>query len=187
MKNWQETLPPPLKLLSRCIDGAIVVCGAGIVVIIFGNALLRFITNMDVAWSRELATFLMLWVTFLGCAAAAARGAHMRVTEIAAHLLSPRGHRWLEVGINLVVSAVLLSIIWYGTRIAIRTWDQETTILYWPVGLLYASMPAGIFLTLLFVINQTARLVGFAREKDLFATRCMKLVGDAVEITEGML
>jgi TRAP-type C4-dicarboxylate transport system permease small subunit len=160
--NWQETLPPPLKLLSRCIDGAIVVCGAGIVVIIFGNAFLRFITNMDVAWSRELATFLMLWVTFLGCAAAAARGAHMRVTEIAAHLLSPRAHRWLEVGINLVVSAVLLSIIWYGTRIAIRTWDQETTILYWPVGLLYASMPAGTFLTLLFVINQTARLVGSA-------------------------
>ena len=26
-----------------------------------------------------------------------------------------------------------------------------------------------------------------AKEKDLFATRCMKLVGDAVEITEGML
>ena len=87
----------------------------------------------------------------------------MRVTEIAAHLFSPRAHRWLEVGINLVVSAVLLSIIWYGTRIAIRTWDQETTILYWPVGLLYASMPAGTFLTLLFVINQTARLVGSAK------------------------
>jgi hypothetical protein len=31
------------------------------------------------------------------------------------------------------------------------------------VGLLYASMPAGTFLTLLFVINQTARLVGSAK------------------------
>jgi TRAP-type C4-dicarboxylate transport system permease small subunit len=115
--------------------------------------------NLDVAWSIELSTFLMLWVTFLGCAAAAARGAHMRVTEIIAYVLSAPARRWLEIGINLVVSAVLISIIWYGVRLSIRTWDQETTVLYWPVGLLYAAMPVGTLLTLVFIIHQTVRLV----------------------------
>jgi len=159
MDPWLETLPTPLKTLSRVIDGAIVLFGGGIIVISFGNALLRFVMNLDVAWSMELSTFLMLWVTFLGCAAAAARGAHMRVTEIIAYVLSAPARRWLEIGINLVVSAVLASIIWYGGRLSIRTWEQETTVLYWPVGLLYAAMPVGTLLTLVFIIHQTVRLV----------------------------
>ena len=56
-------------------------------------------------------------------------------------------------------STVLLSIIWYGGRLSIRTWDQETTVLYWPVGLLYAAMPVGTLLTLVFIIHQTVCLV----------------------------
>jgi TRAP-type C4-dicarboxylate transport system permease small subunit len=159
MDPWQDRLPTPLKTLSRVIDGAVALFGGGIIVISFGNALLRFVMNLDVAWSIELSTFLMLWVTFLGCAAAAARGAHMRVTEIIAYVLSAPARRWLEIGINLVVSAVLISIIWYGVRLSIRTWDQETTVLYWPVGLLYAAMPVGTLLTLVFIIHQTVRLV----------------------------
>jgi len=159
MDSWQDSLPTPLKRLSRLIDGVVALFGGGIIVISFGNALLRFVMNLDVAWSLELSTFLMLWVTFLGCAAAAARRAHMRVTEIIAYVLSAPARRRLEIGINLAVSTVLVSIIWAGCRLSIRTWDQETTVLYWPVGLLYAAMPVGTLLTLVFIIHQTVCLV----------------------------
>ena len=159
MDDWQGGLPAPLKTLSRVIDGAVALFGGGIIVISFGNALLRFVMNLDVAWSIELSTFLMLWVTFLGCAAAAARRAHMRVTEIVAYLLSAPARRRLDIGINVIVSAVLTSIIWYGALLSVRTWDQETTVLYWPVGLLYAAMPVGTLLTLVFIMHHTVSLL----------------------------
>jgi TRAP-type C4-dicarboxylate transport system permease small subunit len=159
MVSWQDRLPTPLETLSRVIDGLVALFGGGIIVISFGNAFLRFVMNLDVAWSIELSTFLMLWVTFLGCAAAAARGAHMRVTEITAYMLSAPARRRLEISINLAVSIVLVSIIWYGGRLSIRTWEQETTVLYWPVGLLYAAMPVGTLLTLVFIGHQTFCLV----------------------------
>lgn len=146
-------LPASLKLLSRLIDIVIVVSGITIIAIVFINATLRFVINMDIAWSLEIVTFLMLWATFLGCAAAAAQSAHMRVVEIVALLLPPIARWWLEIAVHILICAVLVLIIWYGVRIAIRTWDQETSVLYWPVGLLYASMPVGTFLTLIFVGN----------------------------------
>jgi TRAP-type transport system small permease protein len=153
-------LPAPLKLISRLIDIVIAVSGMTIIAIVFMNAVLRFVINIDSAWSREIVTFLMLWTVFLGCAAAAARSAHMRVTEIVALVLPPSGRWWLEIVVSIVTCALLILIIWYGVRISIRTWDQETSVLYWPTGLLYAAMPVGTFLTLLFVGND---LIGLFR------------------------
>jgi len=146
-------LPPLLKTMSRLIDAALAVSGITIIAIVFVNAMLRFIVNMDIAWSLEIVTFLMLWATFLGCAAAAARSAHMRVTEVVALFLPPIGQRYLDIAIQITTCVILVMIIWFGAKITIRTWDQETTVLYWPVGLLYASMPVGTLLTLLFVGN----------------------------------
>jgi TRAP-type transport system small permease protein len=170
MSQCLDALPKPLRKLSRIIDAVIALCGAGLVTIVFGNALLRFIANYDIAWAREVATFLMLWVTFLGLATAEARGVHMRVTEIAAHIFSASARRRLDVGINAVIAATLVIIIWYGIKISIRTWDQDSTVLYWPVGLLYAAMPVGVFLTLVFLLGHTRRLLvstdPYAHEKE---------------------
>lgn len=144
-------LPAILRYLAKGIEFAIACLGFLLVALVFMNSALRFIINSDISWSLEIVTFMMLWVTFLGCAAAAARRAHMRVTEIAAFVLSKMSQRRLEVGINVLVAVVLLSAIWYGAEIAIHNWQQETTVLYWPVGLLYAAMPVGLLLTFVFV------------------------------------
>lgn len=170
MSQGLDALPKPLRHLSRMLDWVIAVCGAGLVIIVFGNACLRFAANYDVAWARELATFLMVWVTFLGLATAEARGVHMRVTEISAYFFSGKARRWLDIAINIVIAVVLVLIIWFGIKISIRTWDQDSTILYWPVGLLYAAMPAGVFLTLIFLAGHTVRLLlstdPYAHEKE---------------------
>ena len=170
MSQYLDALPKSLRKLSRVLDVVIALCGAGLVTIVFGNAFLRFIANYDVAWARELATFLMVWVTFLGLATAEARGVHMRVTEIAAYIFSAGARRRLDIGINAVIAVTLVLIIWFGIKISIRTWDQDSTILYWPVGLLYAAMPAGVFLTLVFLAGHTVRLLvstdPYAHEKE---------------------
>src|ERR1700694_3612889 len=93
-------LPAPLKLISRLIDIIIAGSGITIIAIVFLNAVLRFVINIDSAWYREIVTFLMLWTVFLGCAAPAARSAHMRVTEIVALILPPLGRWWLEIAVN---------------------------------------------------------------------------------------
>ncbi len=150
--DYRPYYPYPLRLLSQLVDLLLIGFGASIVTIVFVNAALRGFGGFDLAWSLELSAFLMLWVTFLGCAAAAARGIHMRVTEIIAFAAPKAAQRMIALLIDIGVIALLITLIWHGINISIHTWAQQTTVLYWPVGLLYASMPAGITLTLLFLI-----------------------------------
>lgn len=148
--DYRNSYPLILQLVSRGIDVFLAVAGIVVLFLIFTNAVLRGAAGFDLAWSLEVTAFLLLWLTFLGCAAAASRGAHMRVTEIVAHLVPDRAKPFLEFAISLVVLVLLLTLIQQGYNIAQHTWAQKTTVLYWPVGLLYASMPTGMALTLLF-------------------------------------
>jgi TRAP-type C4-dicarboxylate transport system permease small subunit len=148
--DYRSHYPVPLRLLSKLIDLCLVLGGLSIVTLVFTNAMLRGAAGFDLAWSLEVTAFLLLWTTFLGAAAAMARGAHMRVTEIAENLVPLPAQRWLALAIDGIVLVMLLTLIWYGTSIAGHSWAQRTTVLYWPVGLLYASMPAGMACALIF-------------------------------------
>lgn len=148
--DYRAIYPLPLRLLCGLIDMFLVLGGLSIVVLVFVNATLRGAAGFDLAWSLEVTAFLLLWTTFLGCAAAIARGAHMRVTEIV-ELFAPQGaRRFLNLSINVLVLLMMASLIVEGYSISSHTWAQRTTVLYWPVGFLYASMPVGITLSLIF-------------------------------------
>lgn len=148
--DYRSKYPAPLQHLSTALDYFLVLGGIAVLLLIFTNAVLRGAAGFDLAWSLEVTAFLLLWLTFIGCAAATARGAHMRVTEVVNHFFSTQKQFVLSVIIDCVVATVLASLIYFGYSIAAHTWAQKTTVLYWPVGLLYLSLPVGMFITLLF-------------------------------------
>lgn len=148
--DYRSRYPALLTFLSTLIDMCLVLGGVMVLTLIFTNVVLRGAAGFDLAWSLEVTAFLLLWLTFLGCAAATSRGAHMRVSEIVENLLPKRIQQVLELTISLVIAALLCALIYYGLNIATHTWAQQTTVLYWPVGLLYAALPVGMTVTLIF-------------------------------------
>lgn len=152
---YRDNYPAILRYLSKAIDIFLVCGGVVVLLLIFTNAVLRGAAGFDLAWSLEVTAFLLLWLTFSGCAAATARGAHMRVTEIAAHLIPLKLQPVLDLLINILITVLLCSLIYYGYTISVHTWAQKTTVLYWPVGLLYGSLPVGMSITLIFHLYNT--------------------------------
>lgn len=151
-------MPRALRLLGLLIDAVLVLTCAVMGCLVFFNVLSRFIFNLDVAWSGELVTFCLVWGSFLGGTAAVQRGAHMRVGELIEAL--PRRLRlMLEAMVLVATLALLVFVAWYGLAICQRTWDQETTVLYWPQGLLYAGMPASALLAIPFVLHDIVVLL----------------------------
>lgn len=148
--DYRPHYPAPLRVLSGAVDVALVLGGSAIVLLVFTNAFLRGAAGFDLAWSLEITAFLLLWTTFLGCGAAMARGAHMRVTEIVESCLGTKSQRVLAIVIDVTIVIMLISLIYTGYSISAHTWAQKTTVLYWPVGFLYASMPTGMVVTLIF-------------------------------------
>lgn len=150
--DYRSHYPLPLRVLSRLIDICLALGGLLIVTLVFVNATLRGAAGFDLAWSLEITAFFLLWTTFLGCAAAIARGAHMRVTEIVENIFGRQFRHFLNTAINLIIMITLCSLIIEGYSISSHTWAQKTTVLYWPVGFLYASMPFGMACSLIFHI-----------------------------------
>lgn len=148
--------PVWLQRLGGVIDVLVVIAGSGIVVLMFANVVSRFAFRLDVAWSNEIATFLMMWGSFLGGAAAARRGAHLRLHE-AVERVAPVPRAWVEAVVLGAVLFLLGQMIWFGALVSKVNMSQQTTVLYWPVGLLYAAMPVGAGLMLLFFAVDFAR------------------------------
>ncbi len=147
-----------MRLLGDVIDVALVVLALVLVVVMFTNVLARAFLNVDIAWNTEFGEFCLVWATFIGSAAAARRGGHMRITELV-ETCPPRMLRILEVVTRLGVLILLALLVWRGLLIAQRTMDQEMSVLHWPVGVQYLAMPVGSALTMIFVIYDAMLLL----------------------------
>ena len=69
--------PWPIRFLGGLVDWTIVCMGAAMIALVFVNVVTHLF-GRDIAWTTELCELMMVWVTFLGGAAAARRGAARR-------------------------------------------------------------------------------------------------------------
>jgi TRAP-type C4-dicarboxylate transport system permease small subunit len=142
--------PAPIRALGAAVDWSVVIIGAVMVALVFANVVLHAF-HRDNPWTTEFCEFLMVWVTFLGAAAATRRGLHMSINEFV-DKLGPGARRWADLAIAALAAAVLALLVWYGMGIVRATWDNELTVLGWPMGLQYLALPVGAAATLVFVL-----------------------------------
>ncbi|MBU2409210.1 MAG: TRAP transporter small permease subunit, partial [Gammaproteobacteria bacterium] len=62
--------PWPITLLARLVDWSVLLIGATMAALIFMNVIVHNFFDGDIAWTTEFCELLMVWVTFLGGAAA---------------------------------------------------------------------------------------------------------------------
>lgn len=133
--------PWPIRAFGSLVDWTIVAIGSVMIVLVFVNVVFH-ITGGDIAWTTELCELLMVWVTFLGGAAAARRGAHMTITEFL-DKLGPQRRRLADGAIQLLCLGILAMLVWFGAGIVRSTWSNELTVLHIPMGLQYLALPVG--------------------------------------------
>lgn len=155
--------PAPVRLIGRLVDWTVILIGASMAILVFFNVSLHLI-DKDLAWVTELGELLMVWVTFLGGACAAQRGLHMSINEFV-DKLDASSRRWADAGILLVSLAVLVVLTYYGWRLVAANWENQLTVLGWPMAIQYMGMAIGCSCTSFFVgfdLVQTLR--GIPRE-----------------------
>src|SRR6266702_7218851 len=79
-----------LDLYCALLKGVIAFCLAVMVVLVFGNVVLRYGFNSGIAISEELSRWLLVWLTFLGAIVALRQHAHLGVDTLV-RALPPRG------------------------------------------------------------------------------------------------
>jgi TRAP-type transport system small permease protein len=147
-----QVIPAPMavRLLSLCIDRTVILIGGTLAVLIFLNVVLHAI-HRDLAWVTELGEFLMVWVTFLGGAAAAQRGAHMSINEFL-DKLTPTKRLWADGAVQTFCTLIMGVVFYYGLRIVDESWGTVLTTLEWPMAWQYMPLPVGAACMLVFLV-----------------------------------
>lgn len=105
----------------------------------------RYVINAPFTWTEELAKMLFIWITFLGSAIIAKRGAHISI-DFVTQLLPPGPRRVvLAIGQTITV-AVLLILGLKGLSLLQITGASESPALNVPWVYIYAAFPIGMFL-----------------------------------------
>jgi TRAP-type transport system small permease protein len=160
-----------IDLYCSAIKLVIALCLAVMVVLVFGNVVLRYVFNSGIATSEELSRWLMVWLTFLGAVVALREHAHLGVDTLV-RVLPPLGKRiCFVVSYTLMLYAdwLLLSGSW---KQALITAGDRAPASNLSVGLFYgAGIVFGVSAGVILIYDLARVLTGAASEEDLVAVR----------------
>lgn len=160
-----------LDLYCTILKGIIAAFLAVMVVLVFGNVVLRYGFNSGIAISEELSRWFLVWLTFLGAIVAMREHAHLGVDTLV-RLLPAYGKRIcfiINYCLMLFADWLLLSGSWRQTIINIDDRAPATGLslgIFYGVGVIF-GVSAGVIL-----LYDLFRVVsGQASEADMVAVR----------------
>jgi TRAP-type C4-dicarboxylate transport system permease small subunit len=104
------------KLLEQVLNVFMVAALAFMVILVFGNVVLRYAFNSGITWSEEMSRYLFVWLSFLGAIAALKEHEHLGVDTLVRRL-----------PIKLQKAAVILSdllILWVLALVLEGSWKM---------------------------------------------------------------
>lgn len=114
--------------------------------VVFLQFFTRYVLNDSIAWTEEIARYLLICVTFVGAAMAARRGTHIAL-ELALSLLPVGPRRWLRLLLSAIAVVFFAVATWLCFGIAEAMWYQPMVVIDLPLGLVYYVACFGLALT----------------------------------------
>lgn len=141
-----------LDKLEKIILWILAILFTVMVIAFFYQIVLRFIFESGNPWAEELTRYTLIWMSMLGSAVATRRGRNMDVDFVVKRM--PKTMKTINSIITkALIIGFLLVIIIYGVNLVSITFKQLSSGLRIPMAYMYASVPVGGFLMLLFTIE----------------------------------
>jgi TRAP-type C4-dicarboxylate transport system permease small subunit len=145
-------------LFFRLVEALLVIMLSAMVVMVFGNVVLRYGFNSSIISSEELSRFLFIWITFLGAIVTLRENAHLGVDTLV-RKLSLTGKKTAAIVSNLMMIGCC-TLMFYGTfkqhTINASTRSAVTEIpMIWVYGVGYVASIA----MALILVGKLVRLV----------------------------
>ncbi len=139
----------------RLLKFIIVCCLAVMVVLVFGNVVLRYAFNSGITVSEELSRWLFVWLTFLGATVAMKEHTHLGMDSVVSRLPAWGKKACFIVSHLLMLYAVYLFFVgtWAQTIINLEVKAPATGLssgLFYGVGLIFCVTSFGVLLYDLF-------------------------------------
>lgn len=145
---------PVGRFADRLLEGAAVVVALTMLAVVVASVAFRALGN-PLAWSDELAQYLLVWLGLIGWMIASRRRSHIRIVVLLDRLPEV-ARRFAEVAIRLAIIAFAAVLLWQSRGLIVRNIDIEAVTLPFPSALLYVLLP---LLALVLIVQATAEIV----------------------------
>jgi TRAP-type C4-dicarboxylate transport system permease small subunit len=127
-----------IERFCRAIDALIATALAVMVLLVFGNVVLRYVFNSGIAVSEEMARWLFVWLCFMGAVVALKEGAHMGTDMLVSRLPLAGKKACAVLGqvLMLYLTWLFLDGSWQQARINL---DMHAPVTGLPVAVFYGS------------------------------------------------
>jgi TRAP-type transport system small permease protein len=154
--------------LLRALVGLLL---AGMVVLVFGNVVLRYLFGSGITVSEEVARWFFVWLVFLGAIIGLKEHAHLGVDTVL-RMLGPTGRRicyLVSHGLMIMCSVLLVKGSYIQTMI---NWNVSAPATGWSVGWFYGiGIVFGVSAILILSYEVLQVLMGRVSHDDLIAIR----------------
>lgn len=127
-----------LPRAERLVEWLMALALAVMVVLIFGNVVLRYAFNSGIAWAEEVSRLMFVWLIFLGAILALRRHAHLGVELLQARLPRAVRRACAVVSHLLMLYGLWLFLVgsWSQTMIGTNTYS---TVLRYPTAFMASA------------------------------------------------
>jgi len=122
----------------RALDALIALALAIMVVLVFGNVVLRYGFNSGITVSEEVSRWLFLWMTFLGAVVALKEHAHLGSDTLVSRL--PRTGKRVCLIAGQMLMLYITWLVFKGSLDQTRiNWDATAPVTGLPLAIVYAA------------------------------------------------
>jgi TRAP-type transport system small permease protein len=155
----------------RLLDALIAAALACMVVLVFGNVVLRYGFNSGITVSEEVSRWLFLWMTFLGAVVALKEHAHLGSDTVVSRL--PRLGKRICLILGQLLMLYITWLVFKGSMDQTRiNWDATAPVTGLPLAIVYASGVVFAVSAAVLLLRDTWRaLSGRASDAELVMVR----------------
>ena len=115
------------------------------------NVAARYLFNSPIQWAEEFSRYAFIWIVFLGAVVCTKHKRHIGIDSLV-KILPGHVQPWVSLAADLMTSALMVIIIWYGW-ILTRNATQMTATLNVPQYVIYIVVPASGLLGLFYSLG----------------------------------
>lgn len=131
---------------------ALVVVGNGVMLLlVFAQVITRYVFNYTPYFGEELARYLFVWVVFLSLPLVARYGGHMCIETLTSRVKGAT-LKFLNILADIFTIIFLGIMVWCGIQMVMRTSYQTSPAMMIPMSWVYAVIPFGCAVMLLYTI-----------------------------------
>lgn len=142
-----------LKGLDKVIFTVLVILVSVMVTVGTMQVFWRYILKSSLFWSEEIMRYLNIWTIFLGVSLGIPRKLHVAI-EALLNALKGTNKKVVTLIIHSIGVVFFMLLVYIGTRFTLFNIHQLSPAVRLPMSIVYAVIPVGGILSLLFLIGE---------------------------------